>query len=53
MAEEKKVTSKVKIKLGVNWILAGVKSYRKGETVEVEPENYESMKNAVKHEVVK
>ena len=53
MAEEKKVTSKVKIKLGENWIFAGTGNYRKGETVEVEPEIYESMKNAVKHEVVK
>lgn len=53
MAEEKKVIPKVKVTLGENWILAGIGNYRKGETVEVEPEIYESMKKAVKHEVVK
>ncbi len=51
MAEEKKAN--IKIKLLENWNLAGIRNYRKGEIAEVEPHIYESMKNAVKHEVVK
>ena len=53
MAEEKKSnTIKIKITAKKGWQLMS-EHYPCGKVIDVDIQNYESMKNAVKHEVVK
>ena len=53
MAEEKEVKKSNSVKIQITekrgWVLSGVKHYKYGEMVEVDPEIYESMKDHVKH----
>ena len=54
MAEEKKATTvKIKITDGKGWQLMNVHYPASDKVIEVDLQNYESMKKAVKHEVIK